>query len=132
MKQKLVIVFAAVMLMISFGCKKDSDSSSTTPTDYGALAAGQYTGNFTELGMQIPGSCAIAKVSTSSVSLTMTVNGTALPAVPGLTASDGGSGKVNISYTDGTNSISGTVNSKTLTLNITSGGQTMTFTGTKP
>jgi hypothetical protein len=129
MKQKHILSIAFIILMISFGCKKSSDSPAA---DLGANAVGTYTGNYTVLGQSIAGTCAVTKASTTSVNIAMTVAGQSAGTLSAVNVSDGGSGKINLSYSDASGSMTGNIQGNTLTMTIISGGTTMTFSGSKP
>jgi hypothetical protein len=129
MGQKPILFITIFILMICSGCKK----SSTTPsTDYASNAAGLYSGTFVVAGIgQVPGTCEVIKVSNTSVNLKVTAGGQPSTS-PGINLSDGGNGKINLSYSDSNGTITGTVENKSLTLTIVSAGTQMTFSGTKP
>ena len=129
MRQKLVFSLAISILMICFGCKKDSDTPSI---DLSVNAVGMYSGTWVVVGTgQASGTCSVNKVSTTSVNLIIKIGGQISPISPEINLSDGGSNKIILSYTDSEGTINGTIVNKVLALTLKSGTITETFTGTK-
>jgi hypothetical protein len=62
--------------------------------------------------------------------LYLKIAGIQLP-VPEVNLSDGGSGKINLNYSDSGGSITGNVQSKAITVKLTDGTTSYTFTGIK-
>jgi len=130
MKQKLIFSLAISILMICWGCEKNSDDSSA---DLAANSTGVYTGIWAIPGTgQVAGTCQVVKVSGASVNLVMTAGGQSIPTLPGVKLSDSGSGKINISYSDSGGTLNGTIENKSLSFTIKAGTITETFSGTKP
>jgi hypothetical protein len=131
MKKIILVSVSVIVLLALITCKKGSDDPE--PVDFAANAAGMYTGiyNVPDIG-QIPGSMKLTKITTTTVDITMTVTGQIVQTLPGATASDGGSGRINIVYTSEEGDLSGTVNGKTFSARLISYGDTTTFTGTRP
>ncbi len=128
MKQSKIIPIVVLFLLTCFGCKKNNDPSG----DLGTTAAGLYSGTWTVVGMgQIPGTCQVTRNSSTIVTLNITANGSAAPSIPGIQLSNGGSGKINLSYTDISGSLTGMIINNTLTLTLTDGTIVETFAGTK-
>jgi hypothetical protein len=70
-------------------------------------------------------------VSATSVNLIIKVGGQVSPISPEINLSDGGSGKIILSYTDSEGTINGTIVNKVLSLTLKSGTITETFSGTR-
>jgi hypothetical protein len=129
MKNKLIFPLAIALLMIFWGCEKKTDDPST---DYGTKASGLYTGTWVVVGTgQAAGTCKVVKVSTTSVNLEMVAGGQTLPTIPGVTLSDGGNGKINISYTDSSGTLTGTIDNNSISITLKAGSIVETFTGIK-
>lgn len=130
MKQKQILAIAVIITMVCFGCKKDNND---TPSDLGVYAAGLYSGTWVVVGVgQVPGTCQVTRVSSTSVTLIISAGGQTTPPSPAVALSDGGGGKVVFSYSDAGGSITGNVTGKSLTLSLNSGSITENFSGTKP
>ena len=128
MKKQNYFILIAILLMIVTGCKKSSESP-----DYASNSTGVYTGIWVVPSIgQIEGTCEIIKVTTTTVNVKMTAGSQPTPTVPGAKLSDGGSGTVNIKYTDSSGTLNGTIKDKTINLTLTAGSITETFTGTRP
>jgi hypothetical protein len=127
MRQKQILAIALFILVCCFGCKKDDTSA-----DLATGTAGYYTGTWTLVGTgTIPGTCQVVKVSNSSVNLIMTANGGTVPPLPGVKLSNGGNGKVNLSYSDNSGTLNGSMQNNTLTFTITDGTVVEIFAGTR-
>jgi hypothetical protein len=130
MKSKQILAIAIIISMICFGCEKNSDDATI---DYAKTASGTYSGTWVVVGTgQTYGTCEVVKVTATSVNLKMTAGGTTIPTLPDVKLSDGGSGKVKISYTDSGGTLTGTIENKTISFTLKAGTITETFTGTKP
>jgi hypothetical protein len=130
MRQKLIFPLAITILLICFSCEKNSDNPSV---DLSVNATGMYSGTWVVVGTgQAAGTCSVNKVSTTSVNLIVKIGGIVSPISPEINLSDGGSGKIILSYTDSEGTINGTIVNKVLALTLKSGSITETFTGTKP
>ncbi|MDO9254111.1 MAG: hypothetical protein Q7U54_01265 [Bacteroidales bacterium] len=130
MRQKFIFSLAIFILMICFGCEKNSDDSSV---DLAANSTGVYSGTWVIVGTgQVAGTCEVVKASGTSVNLVMTAGGQSIPTLPGVKLSDGGSGIIKISYTDSSGTLNGTIQNKSLSFTIKAGTITETFSGTKP
>lgn len=130
MKQQQILAVAILILMFCFGCEKDSDSPSI---DLAISATGLYTGTWVVVGTgQATGTCKVVKVTATTVNLEMTAGVQTIPTLPGVILSDGGSGKINFSYTDAGGTLNGTIENKTISFTLKAGNITETFTGTKP
>jgi hypothetical protein len=130
MKQRQIFAIALIITMMCVGCKKESNDS---PSDLGANAAGLYSGTWVVVGIgQVPGTCKVTRVTSTSVNLIISAGGQTTPASPAIAVSDGGGGKIMIAYSDSDGTINGNVTGKTLTLTLHAGAITETFTGTKP
>jgi hypothetical protein len=55
-----------------------------------------------------------------------------MPEVPDVILSDGGSGKINLKYTDSSGYVEGTIQGKSITLIIDDGSTAISFAGTRP
>ncbi len=129
MKSKQILTMAIIILMICFGCEKDKDDSSV---DLGVNAVGMYSGTWVVVGTgQADGTCSVNKVSGTSVNLIIKIGGRTSPPSPEINLSDGGGGKIILSYTDTEGTINGTIVNKVLSLTLKSGTITETFTGTR-
>jgi hypothetical protein len=130
MRPKRILAIAIIISIISFGCEKDSESPSV---DFANTASGLYTGTWIVVGTgQASGTCKVVKVTATSVNLEMTAGGQAIPTLPGVTLSDGGSGKIKFSYTDAGGTLNGAIENKTISFTLKAGNITETFEGTKP
>ena len=128
MKRKQIFYFLVVILMIGYGCKKDSDTSG----DLTAGKSGSYVGSMTLVGTgTVAATCKVVKVSNTTVNLEMTVAGETIPTLPSVTLSDAGSGKINLSYTDSSGSLNGSIVNNTLTFTLQAGTIQENFSGTK-
>jgi len=127
MKRKLFIL-AAIMLMICFGCSKHDD----LPNDLASEAVGLYEGSWNANGGKHSGTCEVIKVTNTSVTLEMEILGVGIPEVPDVKVSDGGDGKINLKYTDSSGNINGTIQGNSITVSITDGSTTISFSGARP
>jgi hypothetical protein len=125
--KKQIFFLAAVILMICFGCSKDSDSPST---DLATSVAGLYDGTWDVSGTHY-GTCEVTKVTNKTARLNIKIIGIQIPGVPDVTLSDGGNGKINLKYSDSSATISGTFLNNGMTLLLTDGTTSFSFTGTK-
>jgi hypothetical protein len=128
MKQKQIMSFAILMLLICFGCTKDDDSESV---DYSIKVKGIYEGTWDAYGGNHSGSCKVTKVTGTTVNLEMEILGTALPEVPDVKLSDGGKGKINLEYSDASGTLNGSIEGKVITVIIEDGSTTISFSGSK-
>ena len=127
MRQKQILYLATIILMIFFGCKK----SSTSP-DLATPSSGTYSGTWVVVGTgSTYGTVQVVKVSNTSVNLIMTAGGTNLPTIPGAKLTDAGSGTKNVSYTDSSGTLTGTITGNTISITLVAGSIQETFTGTK-
>jgi hypothetical protein len=126
MKTKQIFFFLVVILMIGYGCKKDSES-----TDLTSGKTGTYVGSLQVVGLAtVNANCSVTKVSNTSANLVLTVVGQPV-SLPGVSLSDGGSGKVNLSYSDSSGTLTGSIENATLTFTLQAGSVTEIFTGDK-
>jgi hypothetical protein len=125
--KKQLFFLAAIMLMICFGCSKDSESPAGIADD----AVGVYSGSWSINSMRASGTCKVIKVSGSSVDLEMTAAGTTIPTIPKVALSDGGNGKIKLSYSDPSGSLTGTIQGNSISLTLIAGTITETFSGSK-
>lgn len=129
MRQKLIFPLAVSILVICFGCEKNSDDPSV---DLATKSTGVYTGTWVVVGTgQSAGTCEVVKISGTTVNLVMTAGGQSIPTLPGVKLSDGGSNKIKISYTDSSGSLNGTIQDNSILFTIKAGSITETFSGTK-
>ena len=127
MRQKQILFTLLVVSMICFGCKKDSE----TP-DLAKSAAGIYTGTWTVPGVgQVAGTCEVKKVSNTAVDLIMTAGGVPTPTIPSVTLSDGGGGKINLSYSDASGTLNGSIQNNTISVTLVSGSSSSSFSGNR-
>jgi hypothetical protein len=130
MKQLQILAVAIFISLICSGCKKDNSDS---PVDLGVNATGMYSGTWVVVGAgQAAGTCSVNKVSGTSVNLMIKIGGQMSPPSPEIKLSDGGSGKIILTYSDSEGTINVTIVNKTLSLSLNSGTITETFTGIKP
>lgn len=135
MKQKQTLSIVFIILMIALGCKKSSTDPDTpsTPSDIAKAVEGTYSGTWNISGGHVAGECTVIKDSTNYVHLVFEASGATMGTIGGVETSDGGSGKINIFLSEGgVTTISGDVQSKTITLSWTGLGAPASFTGTKP
>ena len=129
MKRNKILSVAIVVLMLCFGCEKSNDEPSV---DYATNAAGVYTGTWVIVGSgQIFGTCKVVKKSGTSVDLETTAGGAVIPTIPGVKLSDGGNGKVKLTYKDPRGTLNGTIENNLITFTLIAGSLEETFTGTK-
>ncbi len=76
------------------------------------------------------GTCEVVRLSDKTAKLYLKIAGIGLP-VPDVNLSDGGSGKVNLNFSDSSGTISGSVQNNTITVKLTDGTTSYTFTGNK-
>jgi hypothetical protein len=124
MKTQLFFL-TAIIAMVCFGCSNDDD----LPKDLASEVAGLYEGNW-NVQNNAYGTCEVVRLSDTSAKLNLKIAGIQLP-VPDVKLSDGGSGKINLNYSDSGGSISGSVQSTSITIKLTDGTTSYTFTGTK-
>lgn len=120
------IILTLLMLAICSGCSKEEDIEA----DLASGIAGIYEGRW-DVQNNAFGTCDVGKVSDRSVKLNMEIMGIEIPEVPDVKLSDGGNGKTNLNYSDPSGTISGSVQSKVITIKITDGSTSYTFTGNK-
>jgi hypothetical protein len=77
------------------------------------------------------GTCEVIQVSNTAVKLEMEILGVPIPEVHDVNLSDGGNGKIILKYTDSSGTLNGTFQGKTITVSITDGSTTISFSGTK-
>ena len=109
MKKQQLFFLIAVMMMICFGCKKDSDSA-----DFASSAVGIYEGNWDAYGGNYYGTCEVSKVTNTTIKLTMEILGVSIPEIPDVKLSDDGSGKIKLSYSDPSGTVTGSIQGKTI------------------
>lgn len=129
---KIIQILAAVIIisLICFGCEKDKGDTSP---DISVIAEGLYSGTFVVVGSgQVSGTCQVSRISNTTVNIKIRAGGQISPASPAINLSDGGSGKIILTYSDSEGTINGTIVNKTLSLTIKAGTVTETFSGTKP
>jgi hypothetical protein len=132
MKNKQILAIALIISIICLGCEKNKDKDDPT-ADLSANAEGLYSGTFVVVGTgQVSGTCQVTRVSNTSVNIKIRAGGSISPVSPAINVSDGGSGKIILSYSDSEGTINGTIVNKTLSLTIKAGTVTETFSGTKP
>ena len=130
MKNKQILTIAIIISLISFSCEKDKENSSV---DLATNAEGLYSGTFVVVGSgQVSGTCQVSRISNTTVNIKIRAGGQISPASPAINLSDGGSGKIILTYSDSEGTINGTIVNKTLSLTIKAGTVTETFSGTKP
>ena len=128
MKKHQIISLSIIILMMCFGCKKDSV---TTPAGIADNAVGVYSGGWYISSMNASGTCEVVKASATSVDLKMTVAGQVIPTIPKVALSDLGNGKTKLSYTDPSGTLTGTIQNNSITLTLDDGSTSMTFSGNK-
>ncbi|MCX6304855.1 MAG: hypothetical protein NT040_07795 [Bacteroidetes bacterium] len=127
MKQKQILSIAVIMLMICFGCKKSTESP-----DYATTTTGLYSGYWVVPGLgQVSGTCKVVKVTSTAVNLIGTAGGQSMPTIPSVKLSDGSNGKIILTYSDASGTLSGLYDNNTLTMTLISGATQTTFSGTK-
>jgi hypothetical protein len=123
--KKQLFFLSLITMMICFGCSKDDD----LPKDLASEIAGLYEGNW-NVQNNAYGTCEVERITDTSAKLYLKIAGIQLP-VPEVNLSDGGSGKINLNYSDSGGSITGNVQSKAITVKLTDGTTSYTFTGIK-
>ena len=123
--KKQLFFLALIMMMICFGCSKDDD----LPKDLASEAVGLYEGNW-NVQNNAYGTCEVVRITDTSAKLYLKIAGVQLP-VPDVNLSDGGSGKINLNYSDSDGTISGSVQGKAITVKLTDGTISYTFAGNK-
>ena len=123
--KKQLFFLAAITMMICFGCSNDDD----LPKDLASEAVGLYEGNW-NVQNNAYGTCEVVKITDTSAKLNLKIAGIQLP-VPDVNLSDGGNGKINLNYSDSGGSITGSVQGNTITVKLTDGTTSYTFTGIK-
>ena len=121
----LIIVLSGLFLT---GCKKSSSDISNPEVDLAGNAAGTYSGQ-NQIGNMYPMIVVITKQTNTTVVMESTLNGSVIGTYAGTTVSDGGDGKILLTYNAGDIAISGTVDGKTLVYYYNS---VIFFIGTKP
>ena len=131
MRQNQLLSIAIIILMICFGCKKNSDNPTNDPgTDLATTVAGDYTGTWVVTGSGlVNGTCDVVKVSNTTVNLIRTAGGQSMPTLTGVQLSSGANGKINFTYSDAGITLSGTFDNHSLTMTIISGNTQTTFSG---
>ncbi len=127
MKTQLFL-FTAIIVLVCFSCSNDDENSD----DLASSAAGFYSGTWNAYGGKHSGTCEVIKVTNKSVSLEMEILGVGIPVVPDVNLSDGGDGKINLKYTDSSGNINGNIQGNSITMSITDGSTTISFSGTRP
>jgi hypothetical protein len=125
--KKQLFFLTAIMLTICFGCSKDSE----TPAGIADNAVGVYSGSWSINSMNVSGTCDVVKVTGTSVDLKMTAGGQSLPTLPKVALSDGGNGKIKLSYSDPSGSLSGIIQDNSISFTLKAGTITETFLGSK-
>ncbi len=129
MNTKLVLMSLLLIIATAFGCKKDSESKAD---DLSSGAVGNYLGTWVVQGIgQVSGTCEVVKVSSTKVKLILTAGGQSVPTVPNVSLSDEGGGKMRLTYSDSSGTLNGTIEGNAITLQLDSGGTSMTFSGVK-
>lgn len=129
MKNKQILSLLFVLIMIGFGCEKDTDTPSSLIVND---AVGIYSGTWVVVGKgQASGTCEVIKVSDTSVNLEMTISGQVIPTLPGVKLSDEGNGKIKLSYSDPSGTLTGSIQNNSINLTLKAGTITETFSGTK-
>jgi len=124
--KKLKIFSLLLLISIVSGCSKDDSDE-----DYASVISGLYTGTVTYTGVgTVPGSCELTRSSNTKVDLVITIQTNTIP-FDGITVSSSSGGKYNLSYTDPSGSLTGTVDGSKLDWTLTAGSYEIIFTGTK-
>lgn len=125
MKLRNIFLFFVITGFFFGSCSKSSDPTPSV-VDYGANASGMYTGNVFDT---VVATVKITKQTTATVAMHVEIPITGIVLdYPGVTASDGGNGKVLLTLTTGPTPINGSVNGKSLDCNF----NLLHFIGTKP
>lgn len=114
-------------MLICFGCSNDEDS-----VDLASGVEGFYSGSWRVSGYNRSGTCEVIRVSDTKVTLEMEILGVGIPEVPDVNLSDGGDGKIILKYTDSSGNINGTIQGNSITISITDGSTSLSFSGTRP
>jgi len=126
MKAQLFFL-TAVLMLICFGCSNDDDS-----VDLASGVEGFYSGSWRVSGYNRSGTCEVIRVSDTKVTLEMEILGVGIPEMPDVKLSDGGNGTINLKYTDSSGNLDGKIQGESITISITDGSTSLSFSGTRP
>lgn len=116
-----------LLTLLIIGCKKNGEGEE----DYGAAAAGMYTGYFMYSGTSIDGTTKITRESNTTIKMDCNTVDTTIAVFSGVVLSDAGNGNLHLQFDRTSPTVDGTVSNKALTYTIHS-AIPVSFTGNKP